>query len=61
MKPNRFNIGDNSFFLDLNTIIFGRRNENKINRLYTNSNTRKQDMNNILVICIITLMLLYIL
>lgn len=61
MKPNRFNIGDNSFFLDLNTIIFGRRNENKINQLYTNSNTRKQDMNNILVICIITLMLLYIL
>lgn len=61
MKPNRFNIGDNSFFLDLNTIIFGRRNENKINHLYTNSNTRKQNMNNILVICIITLMLLYIL
>ena len=61
MKPDRFNIGDNSFFLDLNTIIFGRRNENKINRLYTNSNTRKQDTNNILVICIITLMLLYIL
>ena len=61
MKPNRFNIGDNSFFLDLNTIIFGRRNENKINQLYTNSNTRKQDKNNILVICIITLMLLYIL
>lgn len=61
MKNKRFEIGTNSFFLDLNSIIFGKKYENKINKLYTGSNTRKQDTNNILMICIITLMILYIL
>lgn len=61
MKNKRFEIGKNSFILDLNSIIFGKKYENKINKLYTGSNTRKQDTNNILMICIITLMILYIL
>ena len=61
MKNKRFEIGSNSFILDLNSIIFGKKYENKINKLYTGSNTRKQDTNNILMICIITLMILYIL
>ena len=61
MKNKRFEIGTNSFILDLNSIIFGKKYENKINKLYTGSNTRKQDTNNILMICIITLMILYIL
>ena len=61
MKNKRFEIGKNSFILDLNSIIFGKKYENKINKLYTGSNTRKQDTNNVLMICIITLMILYIL
>ena len=56
-----FDIGKNSFFLDINTIIFGKKYENKINKLYSGSNTSKQDTNNILLICIVTLMILYIL
>lgn len=61
MKIKRFDIGKNSFFLDLNNIIFGKKYDNKINNLYTGGNSRKENLNNILLICILALLMLYIL